>query len=130
MMMEEGYGDQSAELWLMFYKWHLRAVMNTILDYQAHCINMSKEDAINLMVNEGFQMQAEAEGKWRRMTLSQVQLCSYFTGYSEIYALREELKKIEGDQFKLKEFHEQFLSFGSAPVKYIRQLMIGGKQAL
>ena len=36
----------------------------------------------------------------------------------------EELKKKEGDKFNLKQFHEKFLSFGSAPVKYIRELML------
>ena len=85
---------------------------------------MSKEDAIKLLTREAFQQKAEAEGKWRRVSLSQVQLCSYFTGYTEIYDFREELKKKQGDAFKLKQFHEKFLSYGSAPVKYIKELMI------
>jgi uncharacterized protein (DUF885 family) len=50
-------------------------------------------------------------------------LCSYFTGYTEIYDFREELKKVQGAKFKLKRFHETFLSYGSAPVKYIKELM-------
>lgn len=29
-----------------------------------------------------------------------------------------------GDDFNLKSFHEKFLSYGSAPVKYIRTLML------
>jgi uncharacterized protein (DUF885 family) len=49
-------------------------------------------------------------------------LCSYFTGYSEIYALREEMKKKK--DFDLKKFHESFLSYGSAPVKEIKKLML------
>jgi len=53
-----------------------------------------------------------------------VQLSSYFTGYTEIYALREELKKKEGQDFDLKAFNENFLSYGSAPVKYIRELLL------
>lgn len=84
---------------------------------------MSKEEALDLMINQAFQQQAEADGKWKRATLSQVQLCSYFTGYTEIYDFREELKKAQGDKFKLKKFHETFLSYGSAPVKYIKELM-------
>jgi len=125
MMLEEGYGENSPELWLMYYKWHLRSVCNTILDYGLQVKNLSEKDAMDLLVNEGFQQQAEATGKMRRASLSQVQLCSYFTGYSEIYDLREELKKKEGDKFNLKAFHEKFLSYGSAPVKYIREMMIG-----
>ncbi|MBF4505149.1 DUF885 domain-containing protein [Flavobacterium sp. JLP] len=123
MMLESGYKN-SDEMWLMYYKWNLRTTCNTILDNSVHTKNMSKEDAMKLLTREAFQQQAEAEGKWKRVTLSQVQLCSYFTGYTEIYNLREELKKEQGKDFNLKKFHEKFLSFGSAPVKYIKELML------
>ena len=78
---------------------------------------------MKLLIDEAFQEEAEARGKWKRVKLTQVQLCSYFTGFSEIYALREEVKQKLGNRFNLKEFHEKFLSYGSAPVKYIRELM-------
>lgn len=123
MMLESGYKN-SDEMWLMYYKWNLRTTCNTILDISVHTKNMTQKAAIDLLTKEAFQQQAEADGKWKRVTLSQVQLCSYFTGYTEIYNLREELKKQEGDKFNLKKFHEKFLSFGSAPVKYIKELML------
>ncbi|MEG2102312.1 MAG: DUF885 domain-containing protein, partial [Flavobacterium sp.] len=78
MMLESGYKN-SDEMWLMYYKWNLRATCNTILDISVHTKNMSKEAAIDLLTKEAFQQQAEADGKWKRVTLSQVQLCSYFT---------------------------------------------------
>ena len=124
MMLENGYGNDEPEMWLMYYKWHLRSVCNTILDYSVHTKNMSEKDAKDLLVNGAFQQLAESEGKWNRVKLTQVQLCSYYNGFSEIYQLREDLKGIEGEKFNLKSFHEKFLSFGSAPVKYIRTLMI------
>lgn len=129
MMLENGYGAPQGsntaepEMWLMYYKWNLRSTCNTILDYAIHVKNLGREDGINLLTREAFQQQAEAENKWRRATLSQVQLCSYFTGFTEICALREEIKKVQGAAFNLKKFHEQFLSYGSAPVKYIGELM-------
>jgi hypothetical protein len=123
MMLESGYKN-SDEMWLMYYEWNLRTVCNTILDNSVHTKNMSKEDAITLLTKEAFQQDAEAEGKWNRVTLSQVQLCSYFSGYVEIFDFREQLKKKQGNTFNLKKFHEEFLSFGSAPVKYIKQLML------
>ena len=122
MMLENGYGNNSPEMWLMYYKWNLRVTCNTILDISVHARGMNREDAMHLLVDEAFQQQAEAEGKWRRVSLTQVQLCSYFTGFWEIYQFREELKKTMGDKFNLKEFHEKFVSYGSAPVKYIRQM--------
>jgi uncharacterized protein (DUF885 family) len=114
-------------MWLMYSKWHLRVVCNTILDYSVHSLNMSKEDAMDLLMNQAFQEQAEADGKWKRATLSQVQLCSYFTGFTEIYDLRSELKAKQGEQFSLKKFHEEFLSYGSSPVRYIKRLMMEKK---
>ncbi|MGZ9898319.1 DUF885 domain-containing protein [Shewanella gaetbuli] len=123
MMLEEGYGNFEPEMWLMYYKWNLRVIANTILDYSIQVNGMDEQQAIALMENEAFQQRAEAEGKWRRATLSQVQLTSYYSGYREIYDFREELKQQQGDDFDLKAFHERFLSYGSAPVKYIRQLM-------
>jgi hypothetical protein len=123
MMLESGYKN-SDEMWLMYYKWNLRTTCNTILDYGVHVKNMSKDQVMKLLITEAFQQQAEADGKWTRVTLSQVQLCSYFVGYIEIYDLREMLKKERGANFKLKQFHEKFLSYGSAPVKYIQELMM------
>lgn len=124
MMLENGYGNNSDELWLMYYKWNLRTVCNTILDYSVHVLGMNEEEAITLLTKEAFQQEEEARGKWRRVQLSSVQLCSYFTGFYEIVDLREELKRKRGEKFDLKEFHEEFLSYGSAPVRYIRLLMI------
>ena len=130
MMLENGYGapegsnEPEPEMWLMYYKWNLRSTCNMILDYNVHANNMSKEEAMHLLVDEAFQQQAEAEGKWRRVSVTSVQLCCYFTGFTEIYELREELKTKMGDKFNLKAFHEKFLSYGSAPVKYIRQMML------
>jgi len=124
MMLENGYGNNEPEMWLMYYKWNLRTTCNTLLDYGVHVNNMPKDSALNLLVNEAFQQKAEAEGKWKRVSVTQVQLCSYFTGYTEIYEFREGLKKKMGDKFDLKQFHEKFLSYGSAPVKYIKSLML------
>ncbi len=123
MMLENGYGNNDPAMWLMYYKWNLRSTCNTIIDYSIQVNNMQKEAVIDLLTKEAFQQQAEAEGKWKRATLTQVQLCSYFTGFTEIVDLREAIKIKEKEQFDLKKFHETFLSFGSAPVKYIAELM-------
>jgi Bacterial protein of unknown function (DUF885) len=122
MMLESGYKN-SDEMMLMYYKWNLRSTCNTILDISVHTKEMSKEKALDLLINQAFQQQAEADGKWKRASVSQVQLCSYFTGYTEIYEFRESLKK-ENKNFNLKQFHEKFLSYGSAPVKYIKELYL------
>jgi uncharacterized protein (DUF885 family) len=127
LMLDAGY-DPSPEMKLMWYKWHLRSVCNAVLDYAVHCNNMTKESALKFLTREAFQQQAEAEGKWKRVSVSSVQLCSYYDGYKEIMDLREAYKiKVGAQKYKLKEFNEKFLSYGSAPVKLIRGVMLGGK---
>jgi hypothetical protein len=122
MMIESGYGA-SPEMTLMYGKWHLRSVTNTILDYSVHVLGMGEKEALDLLVRQAFQTEREAAEKWRRVQLTSVQLTSYFSGYSEIFALRERLKARPG--FNLKAFHEQFLSYGSAPVRLIAAEMAG-----
>ena len=124
MMLESGYGAGSDEIWLMWDKWNMRVTLNAILDHEVHVNNISEAAAKALLLRDGFQEEAEASNKWRRATLSQVQLSSYFSGYTEIYDLREEQKQKQGNDFDLKAFHEQFLSYGSAPVRAIRTLMV------
>jgi len=116
MMLESGYGA-SPEMTLMWGKWHLRSVTNTILDYSVHVLGMDEAAALDLLVRQAFQTEREAREKWRRVQLTSVQLTSYFSGFSEIHALRERLKAKPG--FQLKAFHEQFLSYGNAPVRLI-----------
>lgn len=123
MMLEQGFGAQEPEMWLMYGKWNLRVVTNAILDYAVHVLGMTEEQAMDLLQREAFQEKTEAVNKWRRVRLSQVQLTSYFTGYAEIYDLREQRKAELGEAFDLKTFHNRFLSYGNAPVSAIAELM-------
>jgi hypothetical protein len=124
MMLDNGWANNAPEMWLMFYKWSLRECCNVIVDYGIQCLNYSKDTVVNLLKNEAFQEDAQIEEKYHRATISQVQLCSYFTGSSEINALRDAYKQKQGNNFSLKDFHEKFLSYGNAPVKYIHELML------
>lgn len=127
MMLENGYGNNEPEMWLMWDKWNLRSVCNTIVDYSVHTGNMTKEQVVKMLMHEAFQQQAEADNKWKRVSVTSVQLTSYYSGYKEIIDLREAYKKKMGDKYKLKDFNEKFLSYGSAPVKYIGELMLKKK---
>jgi hypothetical protein len=123
MMVENGWAANAPEIWLMLDKFQLRTVCNTILDYSVHVLNMSEQDALKLLMQDAFQTETEARGKWRRVQLSSVQLTSYYAGFAEIYEFREQQKLLQGSAFNLKDFHNRFLSYGSVPVKVIKQLM-------
>jgi uncharacterized protein (DUF885 family) len=122
MMLENGYGNNSPELWLMYYKWNLRTVCNTILDYSIHVKNMPEEQGLDLLLRQAFQTEAEAKGKWNRATLSSVQLCSYFSGFDAIVKLRDAHKELS-----VKAFNEKILSYGSAPLYLIAEAMLQSK---
>jgi uncharacterized protein (DUF885 family) len=123
MMMESGYGDDTAEQWLFYYKWNLREICNVLLDYGVHVQGMSEAEALQLLTHEAFQTDEEARGKWRRVQLTAVQLDAYYAGSSKILALRERLKREQGSQFKLEGFNERLLSFGNAPLSLISDLV-------
>jgi uncharacterized protein (DUF885 family) len=127
MMLESGFGNNEPEMWLMWYKWNLRSICNAILDYNVHTGTMDKDATIKFLTKEAFQQQAEAEGKWRRVSVSSVQLTSYYSGYKEIMDLRNAWKQKMGDKYSVKDFNEKFLSYGSAPVKYIKENMMDVK---
>jgi hypothetical protein len=130
MMLEAGWADNEPEMWLMYGKWALRVVHNAILDYAVQVEGLDRDEAIRLMRDEAFQEESEATQKWRRLTLSQVQLTSYFSGYAEIYDYRERVKEELGEDFDLEAFHNQFLSYGSAPVSVIVDLMDRDRSAV
>ena len=124
MLLENGWGNYSPEIELMHDKLKLRELANVIIDYDIQCLNKPKEYIMQLLVKECFQTNAQAEEKYHRATVSQVQLCSYYAGSSSIQSLRDEYEAKMGDAYSLKDFHEKFLTFGSAPIKFIRELML------
>ncbi|MDP9042481.1 MAG: DUF885 domain-containing protein [Bacteroidota bacterium] len=91
---------------------------------QTNNVKLLAFDIRKYTVNRLFQTKSQAEEKYHRATLSQVQLCSYYAGATSILALREEYKSRKGNKYSLKEFHENFLKYGSSPVKYIRERML------
>ena len=124
MMLDNGWGNHSPEMELIHDKMKLRELSNVIIDYDMQVLNKPKDYIMHILVNECFQTRAQAEEKYHRATVSQVQLCSYYAGYSAIAALRDAYQKKMGDKYSLKAFHETFLSFGSSPIKYISERML------
>ncbi len=80
VMTQEGYLDFNPKFRLVRQKVWLRAVANTILDIRLQTMNMTDQEALDLMTKECFQTQAEAEGKLVRAKLSSTQLPTYFVG--------------------------------------------------
>ncbi len=130
MMADQGYlGGEASEPGKLFrltmLKMRLRSITNTLLDIGIQTEGMTREQAMALMMQGAFQQEREAAGKWLRASLSSVQLLSYYTGYEEHMALREEAKRRWGDAYSLRRYNDAVLAHGSPPVKFVRALMFG-----
>jgi len=123
VMVEQGYLDGDPLMHLVQLKWYLRTIANAILDQGVHVDGMSREDAMRLMTRDTFQEEREASAKWVRAQLSSAQLPTYFVGVQEHLALRAEAEQRWGKQFTLKRYNDQVLSYGSPPVRYVRDLI-------
>ncbi|MEW5925576.1 MAG: DUF885 domain-containing protein, partial [Candidatus Zixiibacteriota bacterium] len=116
-------GFQGPEFRMQMLKMRLRMLINVIIDQNIHTRGMTEQEAMDLMMNEGYQEQGEAAGKWRRACLSSVQLSSYYVGNIEINRIRRDYEAKMGEQFNMKEFHDKLLSYGTPPPKYVRRLL-------
>ena len=121
VMAEQGYGGPEVKMQQL--KMRLRAIANAILDQSIHAGNMTEQQAMDLMTKATFQEQGEATLKWKRARLTSAQLSTYFVGVSEHLDLRAAAQKKFGKDFDLKRYNDQVISYGSPPVKYVRELM-------
>lgn len=123
MMLDQGYGAGDLSLRLHQLKFYQRAVINAILDNKMHCANMTDEEALKLLVDRGFQTEGEAVAKILRAKQSSTQLSTYFVGRTAFYRLRQDVQRKRGPAFDLAKYHEEVLSHGSLPVKYLPELV-------
>jgi uncharacterized protein (DUF885 family) len=122
VMREQGFQGGDPLMQLVQFKWYLRAVTNAIIDSAIHVDGMTRDEAMKLMTGTGFQEEREAAGKWVRAQLTSAQLSTYFVGYQEHADMRAEAERRLGDRFDLKAYHDKALSFGSPPVRFVREL--------
>jgi uncharacterized protein (DUF885 family) len=121
LMAEHGYGGP--EVRMQQLKMRLRTIVNAIIDQKIHTAGMSEKEAIDMMMNEGFQEEGEAAGKWRRAQLSSTQLSTYYVGNLEVNDIRRAYEAKNQGKVDYKRMHDTMLSFGSPPAKYVRELM-------
>ena len=118
-----GLTEGDLRLRLMQLKFYLRAVTNSILDYNMHCTRMSDEEGMRFLMDVAFQSEGEAKLKLIRAKQSSVQLSTYFVGRMAHYRLRQQLQREMGKNFDLGRYHEAVLSCGSVSPKYLPELV-------
>ncbi len=149
VMMDLGYGAEDPALMLVHWKYYLRAVINTIIDIRIHAHGMGEDEAVALMIEGGFQEEAEARNKYKRARLSSTQLVTYFVGSLQLWELevdrRRELAEASGDPrgaaavtsgdlpgglggspgFRYREHLEAVLAHGTPPIPILRRAVLG-----
>jgi uncharacterized protein (DUF885 family) len=119
LMAKYGFGGPAVRL--QRQKMVLRLAVNAILDHDVHAGAMDEKTALSLMMDEAFQEEGEAVGKWKRARLSSAQLTTYFYGFREMMKLRTAAEKQPG--FTERKYHDRLLSYGSPPMRQIAEIM-------
>jgi len=89
-----------------------------------HTMNMTDQEALELMEKQTFQTQAEAEGKLQRAKLSSTQLPTYFVGNRDWWRLRKKYEAALGPSFNLTEFHDRALDQGPIPLEDLEKILL------
>ena len=149
VMMDLGFHADDPALMLVHWKFYLRAIINAMIDIGIHAGTMTEREAMDLMVDGGFQEESEARKKWDRARLTSTQLSTYFVGSMEMWNLERERRVraavASGDPrgaaavpaprvvggfgetpgFVYKEHLESVIAHGSPPVPLIRRILLG-----
>lgn len=120
VMADAGFGGP--EVRMQQLKMRLRVTINAIIDQKIHTEGMTEEQAMAMMMNDGYQEEGEAAGKWRRATLTSTQLSTYFVGSAEVQDIRDSYAATHKD-VDLMKLHDTMLSFGSPSAKYVKRMM-------
>jgi uncharacterized protein (DUF885 family) len=123
IMLDEGYLKHSPEMALTFAKEELRVIANAILDIRLQMLNMTDEEAMDLMQKQTFQEAEEAKAKLQRAKLSSAQLPTYFVGWRGWLKVREDYKQAKGGAFRLADFNDGALKAGAVPLPVLSTLL-------
>lgn len=94
-----------------------------IYDVGMHTGKMSYEDAVKLMTEQVGFLPWASQLEIDSSCASPGYFIGYFTGMMEILKMREDYKKLKGEQFTLADFHEQLLKIGSMPIVLMRECL-------
>ena len=133
MMLDEGYGQSGAggrnerEAKMLRLGQLQDALLRNarfIVGIKMHTGKMTFDEAKDFFVTEGYQVRSVAEKEAKRGTSDPTYLV-YTLGKLQIMKLRDDYRKMKGDQFNLEEFHNAFMRQGFPPIKIVRQALLG-----
>ena len=98
-----------------------------IVDVNLQTGVFSYEDAVRFMAETFGGSEAYYAREVKRYASNPIQPSSYLIGKLQIIDLLQDCRELRGDDFDLKEFHDELLLHGSIPLKLHRKLMLEGR---
>jgi uncharacterized protein (DUF885 family) len=86
-----------------------------IIDVELSSGRMTFQQAVDLLVEEAAMTRAGAEAEVRRYTYTPGYQLSYLYGKHLLLQLRQRRRRLEGDAFDLRGFHDRLLYAGAVP---------------
>jgi uncharacterized protein (DUF885 family) len=96
VMLDEGFGDGDLALELVHWKFYLRCIANALLDAGIHADDRDEAWALDLMVGQSWQEEAEAKAKYLRARLTSTQLPTYFVGSMGCWEIEDRARRAAG----------------------------------
>lgn len=121
-MLDEGF-NRSPEMALTFAKERLRVIANAILDVRLQMLEMTDQEALDLMEKRTFQEKEEAGEKLQRAKLTSCQLPTYYVGWNGWDRLRDEYKSSRGAAYRPSDFNDRALQEGAVPLASLGALL-------
>ena len=120
LMLETGfYPDKKIKLrQLQLRLWRNARV---IYDVGMHTGKMTYEEAIKLMTDKVGFLRWAAQLEIDSSSSRPGYFIGYFMGMIEILKMREEYKKLMGNNYKISDFHEKLLKIGNMPPSLMKQ---------
>lgn len=101
----------------------MHRAIRLVVDVAIHTKNMSREEAIQYMMNNEAMSEQGATAEIERYMGMPAQALGYKIGAMKIRGLRSKYEKQLGTKFKLAEFHHQVLKDGSLPLSVFEAKM-------
>lgn len=95
-----------------------------VVDTGMHAKGWSRQKAIDYLANNTALSLADVEGQIDRYITWPAQALSYKIGELKIRQLRSRAERELGDDFNIRDFHDQILSNGSLPLALLEELTI------
>ncbi|MCO7224662.1 DUF885 family protein [Pleionea sp. CnH1-48] len=94
-----------------------------VVDTGIHAKRWTREQAIDYMLNNTGMAKSDVVSEIERYIVMPGQATSYKVGMIKILELREKAKQALGEQFDLRDFHDQVLKNGAVPLDILERII-------